>query len=350
MEKSHDSSLLRSLAVAFGDGLAFGVGMKLTQNPAAKPGTPAPSDLGTRLSRVEQRVEKIERIPVSVTASGAEPYDPGVLDALMHAVEARLQENAGQTERRLAELEVKLAVELKTLRQQEQAVATGAEARIEEVQQHFQEQVITLRQKANDDRNALQNQVVALHREFAAAVADIVEEQVANQVEQRVTSAVNERMDALADQIREEIRQASSAQHREFADLRQRVTETDRNVLDVLLSIGDQFRHAANRLGAPKMPPEASIAAAPPDEAPAAEVPTAEVPAAMVAVEPAPAQPAVAAPPMIQPKPPDTAGGLYSDSELPGFAQPRKASAVWSIPLVSSFLLAAGCVFVLQYL
>jgi hypothetical protein len=343
MEKSHDSSLLRSLAVAFGDGLAFGVGMKLTQNTAAKPGTPAPSDLGSRLGRIEQRVERMERTPAVGPASGAEPFDPGVLDALMHAVEARLQENAGQTERRLAELEVKLAMDLKAVRQQEQAVATGAEARIEEVQQRFQEQVLTLRQKVNDDRNALQNQVVALHREFAAAVADIVEEQVANQVEQRVTSAVNERMAALADQIRDEIRQASAGQHREFADLRQRVTETDRNVLDVLLSIGDQFRQAANRLGAPDMPAEASRAAS----AAAAAAPSAMEPPA---VEPVPPQPAAPEPQLVPPKPPDTAGGLYADSELPGFAQPRKASAVWSIPLVSSFLLTAGCVLVLQYL
>jgi hypothetical protein len=338
MEKSHDSSLLRSLAVAFGDGLAFGVGMKLTQNPAAKSGTPVPSDLGTRLSRIEQRIERMDRTPAAVTSSAAEPFDPGVLDALMHAVEARLQENTGQAERRLAELEVKLAMELKAFRQQEQALATGAETRIEEVQQRFQEQVLTLRQKANEDRNALQNQVVALHREFAAAVADIVEEQVANQVEQRVSSAVNERMAALADQIRDEIRQASAAQHREFADLRQRVTETDRNVLDVLLSIGDQFRHAANRMGAPNMPPEAPKAISD------------ETPAPPAAVEQVPAQTAPAEPQPIQGKPPDTAGGLYGDSEVPGFAQPRKASAVWSIPLVSSFLFAAGCVIVLQYL
>ena len=347
MEKSHDSSLLRSLAVAFGDGLAFGVGMKLTQNAAAKPGTPAPSDVGTRLARIEQRVERIERLPAAAATSAGEPFDPGVLDALMHAVEARLQENAGQTERRFAELEVKLAMELKAVRQQEQALATGAEARIAEVQQQFQEQVLTLRKQVNEDRNALQNQVVALHREFAAAVADIVEEQVANQVEQRVSSAVdsavNERMAALADQIREETRQASSAQFREFSDLRQRVTETDRNVLDVLLSIGDQFRQAANRLGAPNMPAEASTAAT-------EEARMVETPAAPVGVESVTTPPVAVEPPVIQPKPPDTAGGLYSDSELPGFAQPRKASAVWSIPLVSSFLLAAGCVFVLQYL
>ena len=41
---------------------------------------------------------------------------------------------------------------------------------------------------------------------------------------------------------------------------------------------------------------------------------------------------------------------LRRDSELPGFAQPRKASAVWNIPLVTSFVITAGCFVVLQYL
>ena len=34
MQTSRDSSVWKSLAAAFGDGLAFGVGMKLSQNAA----------------------------------------------------------------------------------------------------------------------------------------------------------------------------------------------------------------------------------------------------------------------------------------------------------------------------
>ena len=81
--------------------------MKLTQNAAGKTGTaPAQSDLAGRLARVEQRMERAERAPLAASAS----LDPGVLDAIMRALEARLQENAGQLDRRLAELEVKMAI------------------------------------------------------------------------------------------------------------------------------------------------------------------------------------------------------------------------------------------------
>ncbi|MBZ5576467.1 MAG: hypothetical protein LAP40_07920 [Acidobacteriia bacterium] len=336
MDNSRDSSVWRSLAVAFGDGLAFGVGMKLTQNAAGKPGAPAPSDFAGRLARIEQRMDR-------AAAAGASNLDPGVLDAMMHALEARLQENAGLVDRSLAELEVKLAMELNALRQQDQALASATEGHLDEVHQASNQQIAALRKQVNDDRSALQAQVVALHREFAAAVADIVEEQVANQVEQRVAEAVGAQLDAVEQRLREEIRQAASAKHREIADLRQRITENDRNVLDVLLTVGDQFRQAAGRLGAP---PVLTAADALAEAGP--------VPADAASAVPEPPQGAPPAsepddPPSLPPRLPP-AMDLHRDSDLPGFAQPRKASAVWNIPLVTSFVITAGCFVVLQYL
>jgi len=41
MLNSRDSSIWRSLAVAFGDGVAFGVGVKLTQPPPSRSVGPA---------------------------------------------------------------------------------------------------------------------------------------------------------------------------------------------------------------------------------------------------------------------------------------------------------------------
>src|SRR5580704_16942056 len=46
MQSSSDSSIWRSLAVAFGDGLAFGVGVKLSQNAARQIGAPQRSGSG----------------------------------------------------------------------------------------------------------------------------------------------------------------------------------------------------------------------------------------------------------------------------------------------------------------
>ena len=345
MDKSRDSSVLRSLAVAFGDGLAFGVGMKLTQNAAGKPGAPAPSDLAGRLARVEQHVELVERTPASVAAPNSANLDPNILEALTHALEARLQEASGSMDRRLAEFEVKLAVELKALRQQDQALASATEIRFEEIHQQFNQQAVALVQKVNEDRNALQTQVVALHREFAAAVADIVEEQVANQVEQRVAREVGAHVASLKQELRDEIQQASAAKYGEIADLRQRVTENDRNVLDVLLAMGDLFRQAAGRLGAPKAPAEINPAPLAVVEAlPLASKAPMETMQSSSEAERAPLSTTETSTDL-----PEVAE-MYLDSELPGFVHPRKARAIWSVPLVSSFLITAGCVLALQYL
>jgi hypothetical protein len=120
MQNSRDSSVWKSLAVAFGDGVAFAVGMKLSQRavqPSEKNGRPEPAP-------------RLEPPP-------APPFDRKVVEAVVNAVDERLKEHAGQVERRIAELEAKLALELKSLGKQDEAlvsaleeVRTGCETRI----------------------------------------------------------------------------------------------------------------------------------------------------------------------------------------------------------------------------
>ena len=99
MKQSSDASLLKSLAIAFGDGLAFGVGMKIVQ-ASASARSAAPS-------------------PVSSAARAALPLPPGgSLDAqafqrVLSSLEARLAEHVGIVDRRMAESEARVALELK---------------------------------------------------------------------------------------------------------------------------------------------------------------------------------------------------------------------------------------------
>jgi hypothetical protein len=338
MDNSRDSSVWRSLAVAFGDGLAFGVGMKLSQNPPGKAGPAGQPEAG-RLTRLEHRIERIERAPAAI-GSGAQ-IDQPVLEALTEALEARLQEGAALSGRRLAELDVKLALELKALRDQDQALASGAETRLTELQDRIDSHVRGLLQKVNEDRNALQNQVISLHREFAAAVADIVEEQVANQVEERVGMLVEQRLTDLVraqlapleQELRAEIRQANAAKECEVEQLRQRVTESDRNTLDVMLAAGALFQQAARRLGPPSTPAAG--------EEPLMPASGSSVESDLRATEPEPPSPPAAK--MTE------ASGPSRDRDLPGFAQARKAATAWSIPLITSFVATAGFVALLQY-
>src|ERR1700691_2214809 len=116
MQNNRDSSILRSLAVAFGDGLAFGVGMKLTQGGGRGGEAPAPeiareialaADLAPlleRLDAIEGRIGKVERAPAVIapaSAAAPAPFDQKVLEAIVKALDARLLEQAGQVERRI---------------------------------------------------------------------------------------------------------------------------------------------------------------------------------------------------------------------------------------------------------
>jgi hypothetical protein len=248
MENSRDSSIWRSLAVAFGDGLAFGVGVKLTQSAARQAGAPLQPDISPiagRLGQIEQRIERIERAPAAVSAAPAGPapagFDQKVLEAVVHALDARLHEQAGQVESRLTELEARIAIEFQSLHQEDRALR--------------------------------------------AEVAD---------------------------------------KSREIAELRERQAESDRNVLDLILAIGQMCREAAERIADPAARPAPAEPRAEPAP-PAAEIPEEQVLAG-----------APDAPPF--------------ESPVPGFAQPKPPARLWRVPLVSSFLLTAVGVLLLQYL
>jgi hypothetical protein len=105
MPSSRDSSVWKSLAVAFGDGLVFAAGMKLSQRAAR----PAPA-------------------AAPPPAAAPAPFDRKVLEAVVHAVEERLEEHAQHVERRIAELEARIAQELKSLNKQDDIVVSAVTA------------------------------------------------------------------------------------------------------------------------------------------------------------------------------------------------------------------------------
>jgi chromosome segregation ATPase len=248
MQSSRDSSLLRSLAVAFGDGVAFGVGVKLTQDGGKKAGLSTARDLAPlagRVAEIEKRMERMEEASPQLPASASMNFDQHALNALVTSFEARLEEHAGHVERQIAELEIRIALELQSLRHQDQSLSSGM--------------------------TALHDQLIALHREFAQAVGAIVEEQVANQVEsgveklqQTVAAAVEEKLGALREQI--------DAKASEITTLQERLQDSDRNVLEVILGMGELCRQVGERLSQhPKK--ESGDADSPPEIPPSAGVP-----------------------------------------------------------------------------
>jgi hypothetical protein len=253
MASGRDSSVLRSLAVAFGDGLAFGAGLKLTHRTAVSAGSASahPADLARlieRIAEIEKRVEESARAPVArAVAASSAPFDQKVLEAVVAALDARLNEQAGRTESRVAQLEARLAIELKSLHQSDHSVEAAVETRVEELTSYFDNQITALRRQADEDR----------HTESSARAVAVLEDRLAVELQslQRrdlsLETAIENRIDELgsnfdiqiavlrrqADEDRLAIRSEMAAMHREFAEEAARAVE--RRVEEVV------GRHAA---------------------------------------------------------------------------------------------------------
>ena len=100
MHGSRDGAVWKKLALALGDGLAFGVGVNLSNNAAARMTPQArPEVMGTladRLTGIEQRIEKARQ---NNTLPGA--FQQKMVEAVVTVVDARLREQAAQIEKRV---------------------------------------------------------------------------------------------------------------------------------------------------------------------------------------------------------------------------------------------------------
>ncbi|HMD71310.1 MAG TPA: hypothetical protein VKF41_08200, partial [Bryobacteraceae bacterium] len=136
MKNTRRSSVWRSLAVALGDGVAFGVGVNLARS-AGRPPAVDLARLSLRLERVERQIAAIEYSPplAALPAPAApSPFDQEVLDALLNALDAHLREQTQEVGGRLAELEARLAAGLKTLEEMDRTAVAGVESRLVELE------------------------------------------------------------------------------------------------------------------------------------------------------------------------------------------------------------------------
>jgi hypothetical protein len=264
MQNSSEDSVWRTLAVAFGDGLAFGAGMNLTQNAvrlAAGKVKPEIKPLTERLAAIENRIDHAR-------ANGALPAPA--------AINARISGLATQLDRGLTELEVKVKIQLDALREQDRSLA-----------QEFGAQMDTLR-----------CQIVLLHKEFAETVARLVEEQI----EAGITARMEPIQQQLREMIREEAQRASAVV---AAEIERRLEGRDRNMLQLVLGLGQACLETAERMS----PPLGGGAASP-----------------ETTIQPA------------------------GDLSLPSFARSQPPKGVWRIPVVSSFFAVTCGLLLLHYL
>ena len=304
MENDRDSSIWRSLAVAFGDGLAFGVGMKLTQNAARQPGAPhsGVTALADRFESLEQRMERLEHTPIAgreaAPGAGSAGFAPKVIEAVVQAVDERLSDQARQMERRGAELE----------------------ARVAEVRNQFDAEMAEVRSQFNAEMAAVHDRVEGGMRGFAESEEQLREEirRVAESSSSFDASAAEAVIETKLVPLRVEI-----------TEMRQRLAESDRAVLDLILAIGQMCRQAAERM--------TDSAPLPPESAPPPANPEPPLNGTGDSLGAAPEEPGVSMDPPFE-------------SSAPAFAQLKKATSLWRVPLVSSFLVTTGSLLLLHYL
>ena len=187
MQNSRDSSVWRTLAVAFGDGLAFGVGVTLTRSAARLAATKS----GTLA------------LPPTST-----PLNHRAADAVLTAIDGQFAEIGGRIDRRLAELEGQIRTELDELDAQDHELAEGVETRIDGLRGEIAEAVAAQRQSIDADMRGLRAQMTAVHKEFAETLARLMDEQIVKTIDARLGTVVED----LRGAIREEIRLSAEEQ------------------------------------------------------------------------------------------------------------------------------------------
>jgi hypothetical protein len=365
MQSGRDSSLLRDLAVAFGDGLAFGVGMKLSRNRVRHSPTAIPeiTPVRERIERLEQRLKAIERAQEPVCPA----FDPAALEAVVDSLEARLNDYSTQVERRFAEMQSRLKLDLLAL----------------------EEKNNTMVRSVAGDIAALRSEMVAAHREFVQNVSRTLVGEVSFQVDTRVTrledalgarlavaferaveAHVSSRLDALvAAQVNTRIEEAVAAQvtsrveaavaagmapvRAELADAGRRIGDTDATLLDFILGMGQMCRQIAERVNSAEAPAPPARAPSPPPaiafpsvsgshEAAADRLPEAGEtrPDVDIAGHNAPAMPASASQiaERVEPVRPSEA----AENQVPELGTLKPPSGRWRVPLVSSFIFTMG--------
>jgi hypothetical protein len=336
----------RSLAVAFGDGLAFGVGMKLTQNVSRQPGMPhsGTNALADRYDRLEQRINRLEHTPIAALEAAPAPEPAGfarkVIETVVQAVDERLNEHAQQMERRAAQLEARIAevrsqfvAEIVAVHNRVEGAgrapsfdAAAAEAAIEVQLAPLRAEVAGMRQRMAESDHTVAG-IVAAHNRVEWDMRGLVrsEEQLREEI-QRVADRASI-FDVTAAEAVIETRLVPLRV--EITEMRQRLAESDRSVLDLILAIGKMCRQAAERItDAAPLPHESTT---PPSSAEPPLKGTGD------SLDAAPEEPEVSTDPPIE-------------ASAPAFTEIKRATSLWRVPAVSSFLLATGGLLLLHYL
>jgi DNA repair exonuclease SbcCD ATPase subunit len=189
MENPNRSSFLKSLAVAFGDGLAFGMAVTLAKQGLSKSREEEMTDLGPlaeRLRKVDDHIDHPQTIDKEALTKFSEGLDGRVIEKVIVALEARLTEHVGQVDRRLAEIDAQVALDLKAVDTHTAAQTNAVERAIQQLETQVRDYVSAAQQSSaaqiagvDQKLSALQEALPAKFREIIEAVRQSMEARVA---------------------------------------------------------------------------------------------------------------------------------------------------------------------------
>jgi hypothetical protein len=256
MKQQGDPSIWKSLAVAFGDGLAFGVGVKIAQSSARK--------------RAENSQAEMPTSTVAAPAEPVEPIDLQVLSKVLAAIDARLTQS-----------EAKIAADLKAVETRQVQQNSNSQAALEEIHASMMDRVTVVERSAHTVEarlaGAIQAAVEARMREFVDARAQGIEERLRQDITaagDRTAKLLVETIDARLlgriELLEGEVRDQAAT----IRSLRETADGSQKKLHEALEGIGRACQTAIDELKKPETSAEggaAPTAVAAPAESDAAE-------------------------------------------------------------------------------
>jgi hypothetical protein len=235
MKQQGDSSIWKSLAVAFGDGLAFGVGVKIAQASARARAASPPAELPP------------------APAEPPEPIDLQVLSKVLAAIDARM-----------AQSETKIAADLKAVEIRQVEHDAASQAALEHIHESMLRRV-----------DAVEHDAQTVEARLAAVIQAAVEERLRHDINEaadrtatRLVEMIDARLLGRIESLEAEVR----SQKETIGKLREAADGSQKKLHDALEGIGRACQTAIDELKKPESSAEGgSGPEAPPAEPAAAE-------------------------------------------------------------------------------
>ena len=163
--------------MAFGDGLLFGVAVKLVQGstrPREEPMTGL-GRLAERLKKMEDHDRQVRTIDGEARSEPSNGLDRRVLDKVIVALEARLTEHVGHVERRIAEMDAQVSLDLKGVLHHAASQNGAFEKAFQQIESEVRDSMEAAQRQGAEQISGVDEKLTALQETLPAKFREIVD-------------------------------------------------------------------------------------------------------------------------------------------------------------------------------